>query len=136
MLPSGETIRRSRKSFIGARTCSRSSITVPSLVGLEFQPPLGWPKTLSFLSVMLLNVRGCAPDFAMKALEYRNNCDAVGYGKVCSCAPCPTFSDCCQLATPLNAKVQKPQKWGFSPTEFDQINQRRRNLACKRILTQ
>ena len=30
------------------------------------------------LSVMLLNVRDCAPDFAMKALEYRNDFDAVG----------------------------------------------------------
>jgi len=26
----------------------------------------------------LLNVRDCAPDFAMKALEYRNNFDAIG----------------------------------------------------------
>jgi len=25
-----------------------------------------------------LNVRVCAPDFAMKALEYRNDFDAVG----------------------------------------------------------
>ena len=41
----------------------------------------GWPKTLSFfvcLFVMLLNVRDCAPDFAMKALEYTNDFDAVG----------------------------------------------------------
>ena len=30
------------------------------------------------LFVTLLNVRDCAPDFAMKALEYRNNFDAVG----------------------------------------------------------
>jgi len=30
------------------------------------------------LSVTLLNVRVCAPDFAMKALEYRNDFDAVG----------------------------------------------------------
>jgi len=29
------------------------------------------------LSVTLLNVRVCAPDFAMKALEYRNNFDTV-----------------------------------------------------------
>ena len=69
--------------------CSRSSITVPSLVGLGFHPPPGWPKTLSFLSVCLfvclfvtlLNVRDCAPDFAMKALEYRNDFDTVGYGE-------------------------------------------------------
>ena len=38
-------------------------------------------KTLSLfvcLSVTHLNVRVCAPDFAMKALEYRNDLDAVG----------------------------------------------------------
>jgi len=29
------------------------------------------------LFVTLLNVRDCAPDFAMKALEYRNDFDAV-----------------------------------------------------------
>jgi len=80
--PSGETMRQTSKSFRGARTCSRSSITMPSLVGLGFHPPPGWPKTLSFLSfclfVTLLNVRVCVPDFAMKALEYRNDFDAVG----------------------------------------------------------
>jgi len=36
------------KSSRGARTCSRSSITMPSLVGLGFHPPPGQPKTLSF----------------------------------------------------------------------------------------
>jgi len=30
------------------------------------------------LSVTLLNVRACAPDFATKTLEYRNDFDAVG----------------------------------------------------------
>ena len=34
--------------------------------------------SVTFLSVTLLNVRDCAPDFANKALEYRNNLDAVG----------------------------------------------------------
>ena len=75
------------KSFRGARTCSRSAITVTSLVRLGFHPPPGWPKTLSFclfvclsvcLSVTLLNVTACAPDFIIKALEYRNDFDAVG----------------------------------------------------------
>ena len=83
--PSGETMRQTLPSFRGARMCSRSSITVPSLVELGFHPPPGWPKTLSFfvclfvsLFVTLLNVRDCAPDFAMKALEYRNDFDTVG----------------------------------------------------------
>jgi len=34
--PSGETMRQIPKSFGGARTCSRSSITVAGLVGLGF----------------------------------------------------------------------------------------------------
>ena len=44
-------------------------------------PAAGATKNDEFfvcLSVMLLKVRGCAPDFAMKALEYRNDFDAVG----------------------------------------------------------
>jgi len=44
----GEIIRRTPKSFVGARMCSRSSINMPSLVGLGFHPPPGQPKTLSF----------------------------------------------------------------------------------------
>ena len=51
------------------------------MVGLGFHPPLGWPKTLSLfvcLFVTLLNVRNYAPDFAMKALEYRNDFEVVG----------------------------------------------------------
>jgi len=57
---------------------------MPSLVGLRFHPPPGRPKTLSFfclsvcLFLTLLNVRDYAPDFTMKALEHRNDFDAVG----------------------------------------------------------
>jgi len=39
--PSGKTMRQTPKRFCGERTCSRSSITVPSLVGLGFHPPPG-----------------------------------------------------------------------------------------------
>jgi len=85
--PSGETVRQTPKSFRGARTCSKSSITLPCLVGLGLHPPPRRPKTLSFclsvclsvcLFVRLFNVRDCAPDFATKSLEYRNDFDAVG----------------------------------------------------------
>ena len=108
--PNGETMRQTPKSFRGARMCSRSFITLPSLVGL----------TLSFLSVclsfMLLNVRVCAPDFAMKALEYRNDFDALDRGRLVDVHPCSTFSDSRQVAS-LNAEVQKRQNWGFFATE-------------------
>ena len=67
--------------------------------GVQISTAIGWPKrrvlvcwfvclsvtllsvtllSVTLLSVTLLNVRVCAPDFAMKALEYRNNFDAVG----------------------------------------------------------
>jgi len=53
--------------------------------GARISPAAGRSETLSFLSVCLsvclsvtlLNVRVCAPDFGMKALEYRNDYDAV-----------------------------------------------------------
>ena len=57
-----------------------------------------------------MNVRDCAPDFAMKAWEYINDFDTVGRFVVVY--PCSTFSDCCQLATPLNAEVQNTAKIG------------------------
>ena len=56
--------------------------------GARISPAAGVAKSVEFLflsvclsvclSVTLLNVRVCAPDFAMKALEYRNDFDAVG----------------------------------------------------------
>ena len=57
--------------------------------GARISPAAGVAKNVEFffilsvclsvcLSVTLLNVRDCAPDFAMKALEYRNYFDAVG----------------------------------------------------------
>ena len=51
----------------------------------RISPAAGVAKNVEFfvcvfvcLSVTLLNVRDCAPDFAMTALEYRNDFDAVG----------------------------------------------------------
>ena len=56
--------------------------------GARISPAAGVAKNVEFfclsvflfvcLFVTLLNVRVCAPDFAMKALEYRNGFDAVG----------------------------------------------------------
>ena len=69
------------------------------------------------MSVTLLNVRGCAPDFAMKALEYKT---ILIRGRFVVVHPCSTFSDCCQLATPLNAEVENMAKIVFfSPPEGD-----------------
>ena len=54
---------------------------MPSLVGLS--PATGVTKNVEFvlfvcLFVALLSITVCAPDFAMKAFEYRNDLDAVG----------------------------------------------------------
>ena len=57
------------------------------LGGARISPAAGVAKNVEFFLVCLfvclfvrtlLNVRDCAPDFAMKALEYRNDFDAVG----------------------------------------------------------
>jgi len=53
--------------------------------GARISPAAGATKNVEFfvclfvcLFVKLLNVRDCAPDFAMKTLEYRNDFDTVG----------------------------------------------------------
>ena len=53
--------------------------------GARISPAAGVAKNVEFfvclsvcLSVKLLNVRVCAPDFAMKASEYRKDFDTVG----------------------------------------------------------
>ena len=56
--------------------------------GARISPAAGVAENVEFfclsvclfvcLSVTLLNVRVCASDFAMKALEYRNDFDALG----------------------------------------------------------
>ena len=52
--------------------------------GARISPAAGVAKNVEFfclsvcLFVTLLNVRDCAPDFAMKSWEYRNDFDTVG----------------------------------------------------------
>ena len=53
--------------------------------GAGISPAAGVAKNVEFfvclsvcLFITLLNIRDCAPDFVMKALEYRNDFDAVG----------------------------------------------------------
>jgi len=65
-----------------------------------------------FVCLSVRHVRDCAPDFAMKALEYRKDFDAVGQGRLVVVHPCSTLWDCCQLATTLNAEIQKTAKIG------------------------
>ena len=46
-------VAKLRISFRAGKTCLRSSINMPSLVGLGFHLPPGRPKTLSFLLAAL-----------------------------------------------------------------------------------
>ena len=49
--------------------------------GPRVSPAAGVAKNVEFfvcLSITLLNIRDCAPHFATKVLEYRNDFDAVG----------------------------------------------------------
>ena len=51
--------------------------------GARISPAAGVAKNIEFfvvvcLFVTLLHVRDCAPDFAMKALEYRKDFDTIG----------------------------------------------------------
>ena len=91
--------------------------------------------SLSCLSITLLNVGDCAPDFVMKALEYRNDFDIVEYEKVCSCAPVLNFLRLLPIGDTTKCRSPKYGKnWGFLPQEGDTINGSRLNLACKRTL--
>ena len=65
--------------------------------GARISPAAGAAKSVEFfvclsvcLSVTLLNVRVCAPDFAMKALEYRDDFDALNRGRFVVVHPCST----------------------------------------------
>ena len=62
---------------------------------------------------MLLNIRVCAPDFAMKALENRNDFDTVGEGKVSSYAPVFNFLRLRPTGDTTKCQVQKMAKLGF-----------------------
>ena len=78
--PSGETMRQTPKVF-EAKNMIEVLYHHAKFGGTRISPIAGAAKNVEFLSVCLsvtlLNVRDCAPDFAMKALVYRNDFDAV-----------------------------------------------------------
>jgi len=87
--------------------------------GARISPAAAAAKTLSFVCLFVcLFVRhaferqSLCDQLAMKALEYRNDFDIIDRGRFVVVHPCSTFSDCCQLVTPLNAEVQKTAKLG------------------------
>jgi len=86
--------------------------------GARISPAAGAAKNVEFfclfvcLPVMLLNVRVCVPDFAIKALDTETILLPLDRGRFVVVHPCSTFSDCCQLAIPLNAEVENTAKIG------------------------
>ena len=80
--------------------------------------------------VTLVNVRVSAHNFAKKALDYSNDFDAAGQGKVCSCASVFNLFRLQPIGDILNADGKN---WSFSPPEGDRINRSRRILAHKHV---
>ena len=86
--PSGETMRPTPKSFWRCKNMLEVLYHRTKFGGAWISPAAGVAKNVEFfclslclsvcLFVTLLNARDCAPDFAMKALEYRNDFDTVG----------------------------------------------------------
>ena len=140
--PSGETMRQTPKSFGGARTCSRSSITMPSLVGLGFHPPTGrqkrWVFCLSVCSSRFSTSEVVRPISPWRRWSTETILMTLDKGRgryvVLVVHQCSNFSDCSQLATLLNAEFQKRQKLGFFAARGRQNKPiSRRNFTRKRI---
>jgi len=74
---SGETMRQTPRNFRDARTCSRSSITMPSLVGLRFHPPPRQPKTLSFFVCLSVRHASVAMLASAKLTRQRQCCSCI-----------------------------------------------------------
>ena len=76
--PSGETMHWTPKSFRGARSCSRFSITVISLVGFGFHPPPWRLKTLSFLLLTALPAAQSADFYSAPQCSHWKRCTSYG----------------------------------------------------------
>ena len=114
--PNGETMRQTPKSFQGARTCSGSSTPCQVWWGLDFTRRRDGEKRWVFcLSVcsscfwMSEFVRQISP---WRHWSTETILIPLDRGRFAVVHPCSTFSDCCQLATQLNAEVKKTAKIG------------------------
>ena len=100
--PSGETMPQTPESFRGARTCSRSSITMPNLVGLGFHPHRGSQKRWVFFVCLFVCpslfwtseiVRPISP---WRHWSTETILMPLDRGTFVVVHPCSTLSDCCQ----------------------------------------
>ena len=88
--------------------------------GARISPAAGVAKTLSFLSVCLFvcSSRVWTSEIVRPISPWRHwstetILTPLDRGRFVVLYPCLTLSDCCQLATTLNAEVQKRQKLEF-----------------------
>ena len=104
---------------LAAKLCIRSpkvfEVQEHTRWGSHFTRRQGGQKRWVFLSVCLfvrlLNVRVCAPDFAIKALEYRMPLDTW---KICSCAAVFNFLRLLPTGDTTKCRCPKNRKnWGF-----------------------
>jgi len=116
---SGETVHQTPKVF-ETQECARGPLSPCQVCrGSPFTRRRGRQKRWVFclsvclsvcLPVTLLNVRNCAPDFAVKALEYRHGFDAVGL-RLSSCAPVFSWllpvGDITKCRSPKNGKINR-----------------------------
>ena len=108
---------------------------------VRISPTAGAAKNAEFRlfvypSITLVNVRVVRTISPRRRWSTETTLTPLDRGRFVVVHSCSTLSDCCQLATPLNAEVQNMAKYGkigaFSPPEDDRINLSRRNLARKR----
>ena len=125
-------MRQTPKSFRGARTCSRSSTTMPSFVGARISPAVGAAKNVEFF--VFLSV--CSSRFWTSETVHPTSPGrrwSTETGKVCSCAAVFSFLRLLPNGDTTKCRSTKNGKnWGLSPPEGDRIHRSRRNLARKR----
>jgi len=116
---SGKTMYQTPKSFRGARTSSRSSINHHAKFGgvwISFAAVVA--KNVEFF-VCLFVCPSCfwtseivRPISPCRRWSTETILMPLDRGRFVVVHPCSTLSDCCQLATTLNAEVQKAAKIG------------------------
>jgi len=139
-------MRQTPKRFRGARTCLRSSITMPSFVGLGYHPPLGQPKRLSFfclsVSLSVCSSRFWTSEIVVRPISpwRRWSTETIviplDRGRFVVVHPCSTVNFLRLLPIGNTTKCWSPKNcknWSFPHPQDDRINWSRRNFTGKRI---
>jgi len=109
--------RATDSNFIGARMCSRSSITMPILVGYGHRTPPEEPKMLGFCLLVCAShswTTVCENDFTQKTLELRSGFDVLDRGRFVVMHSCSTLS---LDGTTTGCQSWRGKIWGFSTFE-------------------